>query len=498
MRTTLTNLVGGARIEISGGEPISVTDPASGETIARCPRSSAADVDDAVAAATEAFWAWRMTPVPRRSAVMFRYRELVHGAADEIARIIVQENGKSLAEAKGELMRGLEYIEHACAVTETMKGAVTENIATSVDIEYIREPLGPFAIVAPFNFPAMIPLYFTWAVATGNTVVLKPSEHCPLTAIRLAELAEQAGLPPGVLNVVLGDRAVVERLAAHPDVVGGSFVGSSEIAERVHALFTSTGKRCQAQGGSKNHLVVTDTAVLDACMENIVNSMFGSSSQRCFAGSNLLVYDGIYDRFLERYLDEVRALRLGHGMDEATDLGPVISAEARDRFEAVVEGAVGDGAALLEDGRGAKVDGYPNGFWLAPTVLEAEPGTEVFDRELFGPVRCVRRVGGLDDALEVIGASTYGHTAAIYTEEGGVARTFRQRADVGQVGVNIGTPAPIAFYAVGGRKSSFYGSLRGRANDAVDFYTDKKVVISTWHGGTTQRAAVDPAFEQKT
>jgi malonate-semialdehyde dehydrogenase (acetylating) / methylmalonate-semialdehyde dehydrogenase len=496
--TTLRNFVGGAWVDAAGTESLPVLNPATAQAIASLPCSTDADVDMAVAAAKDAFGGWRMTPVPTRSAIMFRYRHLVWEARAEIARIIVEENGKNLEEAEGEILRAVQYIEHACAVTETMKGSVSENIGTGVDIEYIREPLGPFAIIAPFNFPAMIPLYFTWAVATGNPVVIKPSELCPLTSVRLVELAAEAGMPPGVVNLVLGGKRVVERLAEHPDVAGASFVGSSETAEHVYKLFTSEGKRCQAQGGSKNHLVVTDTAVIDRCLPNIVSSMLGSTSQRCFAGSNLLVYASIFDRLVPLFLDAVKALRLGYGMDEGVDLGPVISSESRERLVAAVEGAEADGSRILLDGRGTTVPGYPDGYWLGPTILTADPGMEVFDRELFGPVRCVREVSGLDEALDVLNASTYGHTAAIYTEQGGVAREFRQRAEVGQIGVNIGTPAPIGFYAVGGRKSSFYGSLRGRANDAVDFYTDKKTVVSTWHVDTTQRSGVDPAFEGTT
>jgi malonate-semialdehyde dehydrogenase (acetylating)/methylmalonate-semialdehyde dehydrogenase len=260
-------------------------------------------------------------------------------------------------------------------------------------------------------------------------------------------------------------------------------------------MVTGEGKRCQSQGGSKNHLVVTESAVLDRCLPNIVSSMFGNSSQRCFAGSNLLVYRQVWDETMDRFLGAVGELRLGPGTDPATTMGPVISAAALARFEDAVEEAVAAGAEVLVDGRGAKVDGHPGGFWLGPTVVAAEPGMAVFDQELFGPVRCVRRVDGLDEALEIINRSRYGHTAAIYTEHGGVAREFRQRAQVGQVGINVGTPAPIAFYPVGGRKTSLYGSHRGRANDAVDFYTDKKVVVSTWHHDAYRHAATDPAFE---
>lgn len=495
MPPTLRNFINGSWTEATGSETVPVTNPATGETIALHPMSPQADIDAAIESAAGAFWDWWMTPVPTRSAMLFRYRHLVWEAREELAEIIVRENGKTFAEAQGEMLRALQYIEHASAVTETMKGSVTENVGTGVDIEYIREPLGPFGIIAPFNFPAMIPLYFTWAVATGNPVVIKPSEHCPLTTTRLVELAVEAGFPPGVVNLVFGDKSIVERLAGHPDVIGLSFVGSSPVAEAVYKLTTGHAKRCQSQGGSKNHLVVTDTAVIDKCLPNIISSMLGNSSQRCFAGSNLVIYDSIYDQFVERFLDGVRGFRLGNGMDPATTMGPVISPASQQNLEAAVDTTLEQGGQVLLDGRGAIVDDHPNGNWIGPTVVTAQPGMDVFDRELFGPVRALHRVPGLDEAISVVNASPYGHTAAIYTEHGGVAREFRQRAEVGQVGINIGTPAPIAFYAVGGRKTSFYGSLRGRANDAVDFYTDKKVVVSTWHIDTSQDTGIDPAFE---
>ena len=493
---TLENHIGGNWQAPSGASSVPVTNPASGAVIADLPLSVVADVDAAVGAAHVAYLEWRTVPVATRSAILFRYRQLLWEATEELARIIVDENGKTLAEARGEMLRALQYVEHACAVTETMKGSVTENVGTGVDIEYIKEPLGVFAVIAPFNFPAMIPLYFTWAIGAGNAVVVKPSELCPLTTVRMIELAVEAGFPPGVVNLVLGDRIVVERLAEHPDVVGLSFVGSSDVARRVYTMTTGYGKRCQAQGGSKNHLVVTDTAVLDKCLPNIVSSMLGNTSQRCFAGSNLVVYRSLYDPFMERFLNAVSELRLGYGLDEGTTLGPVISHAALQRFEAAVGAAESQGAKVLLDGRGATVAGYPDGNWMGPTVLAAEPGMAIFDEELFGPVRCVMPVDGLDEAIDVVNASSFGHSAAIYTEHGGVAREFRQRADVGQVGINVGTPAPIAFYGVGGRKRSFYGSHRGRANDAIDFYTDKKVVVSTWHVDTTQETAVDTAFEE--
>jgi malonate-semialdehyde dehydrogenase (acetylating) / methylmalonate-semialdehyde dehydrogenase len=495
MTRVLRNLRDGAWVEVPGDRSVPVTDPATGEVLAIHPLSDAAEVDRVVRSAADAFWAWRLTPVPERAARLFRFRHLLASATEELATIITEENGKTLAESRGELMRAIQYVEHAAAAPELMKGSVSENISTSVDIEAIREPLGPFAVIAPFNFPAMIPLYFAWTVATGNTVVLKPSELCPLTAIRMIELAMEAGFPPGVINVVLGDAVAVERLCEHPDVIGVTFVGSSHVARSVYALATSHGKRAQAQGGAKNHLVVTESAVLERVLPNIVSSMYGNASQRCFAGSNLLVVRSVYDRFLTGFTTAIDQLVLGGGKDPQTTLGPVISAAAKDAFVAAIDRAEAEGATLLRDGRGVGVEGLPNGHWLGPTLVEADPQQAIWREELFGPVRGIVPVDSVDEAIGIINASDFGHTAVVYTEHGGVARAFRQQVQTGQVGINVGTPAPIAFYPVGGRKSSFYGDLRGRANDAVDFYTDQKIVVSTWHHDTVQETGVDPTFE---
>jgi malonate-semialdehyde dehydrogenase (acetylating)/methylmalonate-semialdehyde dehydrogenase len=496
MADVLRNYVAGEWVPVDSTGEVTVRDPATGVELAVHPLSSERAIDAAVRAAADAFSDWRRVPVPTRSAMMFRYRHLLHEARDELAATIVAENGKSSAEAHGELLRAIQYVENAAMVPETQKGAVTENVASAVDIEYIREPLGVFVIVAPFNFPAMIPLYFAWAVATGNTVVVKPSERCPLTTIKMVELAAEAGFPAGVVNMVLGDSSAVEALCDHDLVRGVTFVGSSEIAEVVYRRVTGNSKRCQAQGGAKNHLVVTDTAVLDACVPNIATSLFGCASQRCFAGSNLLVYRSIYDEVVERLVAAAGSLTLGPGTDPDAGMGPVINAAALARFTGAIDAAEAAGARLLLDGRGATVDGCPDGHWLGPTLIEAGPESDVWSTELFGPVRCIQPVATLDEAIDIINASGYGHSAVIYTERGGLARRFRQAVDTGQVGINVGTPAPIAFYPVGGRKSSFFGALRGRGVDAIDFYTDKKVVVTTWHdtdGG--DHAGIDPAFE---
>lgn len=476
----LKNYIAGAWTISSSSEGSEVRNPATDEQIAWCPSSTDTEVEAAISAARRSFPAWSATPVTKRAAVLFELRQRLADATPELAKIMVEENGKGYSEALGEMGRALEYVEHASAIPELLKGSISENVSGGVDTQYVREALGVFAIVAPFNFPAMIPLYFSWAVACGNSVVVKPSELCPLTTVRIAELAEQCGFPTGVVNVILGGVPVVHQLTSHRDVAGISFVGSSSAAEAVYKSASQHGKRAQCQGGAKNHLVVTESAHLDKCLPNLVNSAFGQASQRCFAGSNILAVAECYEELRDRFVSAAGAIRLGED-DEGMTMGPVISRESLERAHAEIEHAITEGAKVLLDGRGARVERNPGGYWLGPTILEAEPGMRVFDNELFGPVRCLKSIRNTDEAIEIIDRSSFGHSAVIYTEMGGVAKEFARRVNVGQVGINVGTPAPIAFYPVGGRKASFFGTLRGRANDAVDFYTDKKVVVSTWH-----------------
>ena len=478
----LKNYIEGVWTSSASQEGMEVMNPATGQPIAWCPSSTQGEVEAAIAAARRSFPGWSATPVTKRAAALFELRQRLADATPEIAKIMVEENGKSYSEALGEMGRALEYVEHASAIPELLKGSISENVSGGVDTQYVREPLGVFAIVTPFNFPAMIPLYFSWAVACGNSVVVKPSELCPLTTVRIVELAEQCGFPSGVVNVILGGVPVVQQLGSHRDVEGISFVGSSSAAEAVYKSASQHGKRAQCQGGAKNHLVVTDTAHLDKCLPNLVNSAFGQASQRCFAGSNVLAMANCYEEVRDRFVSAARAIRLGEGSDEDVTMGPVISRQSLERAHTEIEHAIAEGAEVLLDGRGAKVERSPGGYWLGPTIVEAEPGMRVFDDEVFGPVRCLKSVRDLDEAIAIIDRSSFGHSAVIYTESGGVAKEFARRVNVGQVGINVGTPAPIAFYPVGGRKASFFGALRGRANDAVDFYTDKKVVVSTWHG----------------
>jgi malonate-semialdehyde dehydrogenase (acetylating)/methylmalonate-semialdehyde dehydrogenase len=493
--TKLKNYIHGAWVESSTARYLEIVDSTNGEIVALCPDSAMDEVDAAVESAKRAFPAWRNTIPTRRADCLYTLRDKLIAARDELAKIIVLEHGKTLSDAKGELMRAIQYVEHPCGIPELLKGSISEDVGTGVDEYFIREPLGVFAILPPFNFPAMIALYFTWPVACGNTVVVKPSELCPMTMLRIAEIAEESGFPPGVMNVVNGGPSVGERLCSHPDVAGVTFVGSSRVAEMVYKYATTLGKRAQCQGGAKNHVVVMPDAVLDEVIPNLVNSCFGHTSQRCFAVSNVLVHEEIYDAFRDRFLEACKALKLGGGMDPEVDMGPVISSAALERLHVAIENGVKHGATLLLDGRHPHVEKYPNGFFLGPTVLEAEPDTFVFTEEIFGPVRCIRKFSSLTEAIEIVNRSPFGHTAVIYTETGGWARHFAREVETGQVGINVGTPAPIAFYPVGGRKISFYGSHRGRANDAIDFYTDKKVVVTRWN--TTSETPDRPKAHKK-
>ncbi|MFZ5650891.1 MAG: CoA-acylating methylmalonate-semialdehyde dehydrogenase [Bacillota bacterium] len=478
----LKNYIGGEWVESKTKEFLEIRNPATDEILSLYPLSTPDEVDDAVAAAKKAFWGWRSTPVPKRVQLMYKLRYKLEESRNHLARTISLEHGKTFAEGLQEIERCLQYVEDACAVPETMRGDYTEDIARGVDEYYIREPLGVFIILPPFNFPAMISSYFVWPIACGNTVVVKPSKYCPNTMIEIARLVEECGFPKGVVNVLNGSGSVAgNRLITHPDVAGVTFVGSSGAGLKIYETACAHGKRAQCQGGAKNHLVVMEDARLDeGVVRNIINSCFGHVGERCFAGSNVLVVESIYEVFKEKFLEAAKALKVGCGLDEGVTLGPVVDREHLNQILKEIDHGVQEGAKLLLDGRNVRVEGYPNGCFLGPTVFEAEPGMRIFTEEVFGPVRCLKKVKDLKEAISIIEQNPFGHTAVIYTETGKYAREFIRRTNVGQVGVNIGTPAPIAFYPVGGRKISGYGSTRGRAADAVDFYTDKKVVVSQW------------------
>jgi len=477
-----SNLVGGEWSAPSSIERVAVEDPATGETVGAVPVSGKVEVDRAVGAARQAFPGWRRTPVVERARVLFRLKALLDDHREELARRLTREHGKSLPEARGELQRGIENVEHAAGMPSLMMGDTLEDVASGVDCETVRQPVGVFAVITPYNFPVMVPMWFwPYAVAAGNVVVLKPSEQDPLAHHRVAELAGQAGLPPGVLNVVHGRGEAAEALAGHPDVAGVSFVGSSEVARKLYRRAGADGKRVQALGGAKNHMIVLPDADPDMVAESVVASVFGCAGQRCLAGSVVVGVGESYEPVRERILDGAASLKVGCGFDADVDMGPVISGAHKNRVAGFIEQGERDGARLLLDGRAPDVPGYPRGHWIGPTVFEdVEPGTPLGREEVFGPVAGLARASSLDAALAMLAASPYGNAASVFTQSGRTAREFRYRAGISMLGVNVGVAAPMAFFPFGGTRNSFYGDLKAQGKDAVAFYTDQKVVISRW------------------
>ena len=480
--STVRNYVGGGWRESSATETLPVRNPASGEEIGRVPLSTAGDVDAAVQAAKAAFPKWRSTPAPQRARILFRLKSLLEEHKEDLARTLTIEHGKVVAETRGEVQRGIENVEHACGIPTLMMGDTVEEIAGGIDCASWRQPLGVFGIITPYNFPVMIPLWFwPYAVATGNTVVLKPSEQDPLTHQKIVELAGEAGLPPGVLNVVHGGRASVEALCDHPDVVGISFVGSSHVAEVVYRRAANAGKRAQTLGGAKNYMLVLPDADMDVAHEACHASIFGSSGQRCLAGSVVVGVGEAHAQIRERMLDSAGSIRLGDGLDAATDMGPVISAAHRDRVRSFIDRGAADGATLTLDGRAATVAGLEGGYWVGPTVFEdVAPDMSIGTEEIFGPVASINRAKDVDEAIAMMHSSRYGNACSIFTTSGKAAREFRYRAGISMIGVNIGVAAPMAFFPFGGSKQSFFGDLKAQGKDAISFFTDQRVVISRW------------------
>lgn len=478
----ISNYVGGRWVTPKGTESLPIADPTTGELLGRVPLSTPTDVGAAVDAAKEAFPAWRATPAIERARVLFRLKALLEEHHDDLAVCLTREHGKIVSESKGEIQRGIESIEHACGIPTLMMGDTLEDIAPGIDCETIRQPLGVFAAITPYNFPVMIPLWFwPYAVATGNTFVLKPSEQDPLTHQRIVDLATEAGLPPGVLNVVHGDRQAVDAILDHPDIAGVSFVGSSDVAGSVYARAAACGKRVQALGGAKNHMIVFPDADYDAVSEAVLSSVFGSTGQRCLAGSVIVGIGEAYAPIRDRIVEGAAALRLGNGLDEHADMGPVISKSHAKRVHDFIDRGATEGATILLDGRNPTVEGFPNGHWVGPTVFDGvEPQMTVGREEIFGPVATFNQASSLDDALAIVHANRYGNAISIFTTSGRTAREFRYHAGISMIGVNIGVVAPMAFFPFGGSRGSFYGDLKAQGRDAIEFYTDKRVVISRW------------------
>jgi len=477
----LLNYVGG-HWEPADGEKTPVDNPATGEVLIGVPLSSAGDVDKAVRAASDALPAWRRTPAGDRIQPLFRLKALLDTHYGELARIITQECGKTLAESDGELRRGVENVEVATGIPSLMMGSNLEDIASGIDELMIRQPVGVVAAITPFNFPGMIPLWFLpYAVACGNTLVIKPSEKTPMTMARVFELVEQCGFPKGVVNLVHGGKGAVDALLDHPDVRAISFVGSTPVARYVYARAAANGKRAQCQGGAKNPIVILPDADMEMTTKIAADSAFGCAGQRCLASSVVITVGESESMFTENIVDAAASRKIGYGLDSGVDMGPVISPASRERIEALIARGVSDGAKAIVDGRAATVAGYERGNFLRPTVLaDVDPRSELARTEVFGPVLSVMRAKTVEEAIDIINASPYGNMACLFTASGAAARQFRYEARTGNIGINVGVAAPMAYFPFSGWKDSFFGDLHAQGRDAIDFYTEKKIVVERW------------------
>ncbi len=471
------------------GEVRPILDPGRGEVIAEVASATPEEVDQAVRSAEEAFRAWREVPVVERVQYLFRYKALLEAHFEELARTITLENGKTLAEAKGELRRGVENVEVACGMPSLIQGYNNLDIARGIDEHLFREPLGVVAAITPFNFPGMIPLWFLpYAIAAGNAFILKPSDRVPLTAVRLIELLLETGLPKGVVQLVHGGKETVDALLDHPGVRAISFVGSTPVARYIYARAAQAGKRVQAQGGAKNPAVVLPDADMEMAAQILADSAFGSAGQRCLAVSTVITVGPAREAFARRIRELALARRVGYGLEEGVEMGPVISAESRARILGLVEEGVKEGARLFLDGREGRVPGYEGGFYLFPTILEdVPPQGRIAQTEVFGPVLSLMHAETLEEAIDLVNARAYGNQASIFTESGAAARLFRQRVKAGNIGVNIGVAAPMAFYPFSGMKESFFGDLHAQGRHAMEFYTETKVVVERWGQGWSRR-----------
>ena len=469
-----------------------VTNPATGEVTGDVALGSVEDARAVIDAAAAAFPAWRDTSLAKRSAIVFKFRELLNERKGELAEIITSEHGKVVSDALGEVSRGQEVVEFACGIPHLLKGGFTENASTKVDVYSIRQPLGPVGIISPFNFPAMVPMwFFPIAIAAGNTVVLKPSEKDPSASLWMAELWAEAGLPPGVFNVLQGDKTVVDELLTNKAIKSVSFVGSTPIAQYVYATGTAAGKRVQALGGAKNHAVILPDADLDLAADAMVNAGFGSAGERCMAISAAVAVGPIADDLVAKIAERAQGIKTGDGTGDA-DMGPLVTRAHRDKVASYIDAGEADGAKIVVDGRtvtsevGTERD--PAGFWLGPTLIDhVTPEMSVYTDEIFGPVLSVVRVESYDEALQLVNDNPYGNGTAIFTNDGGAARRFQNEVEVGMVGINVPIPVPMAYYSFGGWKASLFGDTHAHGMDGVQFFTRGKAITSRWldpsHGG---------------
>ncbi|HUF38946.1 MAG TPA: CoA-acylating methylmalonate-semialdehyde dehydrogenase [Anaerolineales bacterium] len=478
----LLNFIAGQWTPSSAAEYLDVVNPATARKLATVPLSPGDDVDSAVRTASGAFPDWRRTPPGERIQPLFKLKYLLDAHRDEIARILTDECGKTFAESQGELQRGIENVEVACGIPVLMQGTNNEDIARGIDEHMIRQPLGVVAAITPFNFPAMIPLWFLpYAVATGNCFILKPSEKVPMSSQRLFELIEQAGFPPGVLQLVNGGRETVEALIDHPDVRAISFVGSTPVAKAIYLRAAAAGKRAQCQGGAKNPVVILPDADLEMATRIMADSAFGCAGQRCLAASVAITVGEAHGSFVESIAAAAVSRKVGYGLDAGVEMGPVIDRASKHRVEALIGKGEQEGARIVVDGRGRTVTGYDDGYFIFPTVLDhVPPEGEIARTEIFGPVLSVIQASDVDEAVRLVNARAYGNMACIFTSSGAAARKFRYEAAAGNIGVNIGVAAPMAYFPFSGWNESFFGDLHAQSHHGVEFYTQTKVVIERW------------------
>jgi malonate-semialdehyde dehydrogenase (acetylating) / methylmalonate-semialdehyde dehydrogenase len=485
----LENYVQGGWRRSGTKEYVDVLNPATAELLARTPLSTAADVDIAVQAAAAAFPAWRRTPPGERIQYLFKLKNLLEEHLGELARLITIENGKTLAEAKAELRRGIENVEVACGIPMMMQGYNLEDVTPGVDEMQIRQPLGVVAAIVPFNFPAMIAFWFLpYAIACGNTFILKPSERVPLTMKRIFELLESTGLPKGVVNLINGGREVVDALCDHPQVRAISFVGSTPVAKHVYARAAASGKRMQCQGGAKNHVVVLPDADMELATQIIGDSAFGCAGQRCLAVSVAVTVGDAQKTFRDSISLAASSLRVGNGLSSDVQMGPVISKESKQRVESLVAAGVSEGAKPIVDGRNPKISDGEAGNFVKPTILDGLPASsQLAHTEIFGPVLTLVHADSINEAMDFLARSPYGNQASLFTTSGSAARKFRYEAPAGNIGINIGVAAPMAYFPFSGWKESFFGILHGQGRDAVEFFTESKIVVERWSRQETRK-----------
>jgi malonate-semialdehyde dehydrogenase (acetylating) / methylmalonate-semialdehyde dehydrogenase len=488
MMRRLRNYINGQWVDSHGQDFLEVINPATGDKLVQVPSGCAADVDFVAEKAYQAWPVWRNTPASQRTQYLYRMKQILEANTQEIAAICTGECGKTLAESSAEIVRAVENLETACGIPKLMQGDFSEDIATGIDEFYIRQPLGVGASISPFNFPVMIPFWFMpYALACGNTYVVKPSEKVPMTMTRIFELFEEVKLPPGVLNLVQGGRETVEAILRNPLIPAISFVGSTQVAKYVYQTGTRYGKRVQAQGGAKNPVVVMPDADPDTAVRIVADSAFGCAGQRCLAAS-VVITVGPCESFLEKLVHVARSRKTGNGLSPGVEMGPVITPESKERIINLIQQGLDEGAEILLDGRRIDYGGTETGNFIGPTILsQVSPDSELYETEIFGPVLSILTAESLDEAIELINRSRYGNSACIFTRSGSAARRFRHEVNAGNIGVNIGIAAPMAYFPFSGWKDSFFGDLHGQSMHAVEFYTQTKVVIERWHDEWTRK-----------